>query len=340
MERRKIDPKNLINRSPSVSPFYDQIDLFRDISKYRRNMEKFGDKSPLILLLDTGSTPENLFPLQVLQSFNMECIIVDHHNPGKIIGGKSAVCEYIAFHLNPYLFGWDSQTCGGMLCYELARFVDEDFNQPLYPAVAALADRCAIPEVDLLIENCDKTEEVLVTMGRAIDYLSYHFKFDSGDAVYDEIFNNDQFVSLIGGKVEELYQSKLDSILPHLSGKEINSVWLTELDLDIFTQRGKYPTPGKVLGMVHDHLVDEKDPQPVLSLGYFLDGVIIRATHPVLPVPSLLTKLQNELPLANVDGGGHEQAGSLKFLPAYCNQVKKFIRAELKNARVDHLDLN
>ncbi len=340
MGRRKIDPKNLIYRSPSVSPFYDQIDLFRDIGKYKRNMKKFGDKSPLILLLDTGSTPENLFPLQVTQSFNIECIVVDHHNPGELLDGKSVVCGYLAFHLNPYLFGWDSETCGGMLCYELARFIDEEFHQPLYPAVAALADRCDIPEVGLLIENCDKEKEDLVTMGRVIDYLSYHFKFDSGDAVYDEVFKNDQFVSLVGGKVEELYQSKLDSILPHLTGDEVNSVWLTELDLDIYSQRGKYPTPGKILGMVHDYLVDEKTPQPVLSLGYFSDGVIIRATHPVLPVPSLLVKLKEKLSEANVDGGGHEQAGSLKFLPAYCKKVKKFIRTEIQNASLDNLGLD
>jgi RecJ-like exonuclease len=129
MERKNIDPKNLLRRRASPSPFYDQVDLFRDISKFERFTEVFGDASPLVVLLDTGSTPENYFALQVLDSFEYECMIIDHHNPGKLIEGKSSVCKLLSHHLNPYLFGWDSQTCGGMLAYELARFIDENYEQ-------------------------------------------------------------------------------------------------------------------------------------------------------------------------------------------------------------------
>lgn len=335
MERREINPKNLIYRSPSISPFYDQIDLFRDISKFKQYSDTFGDKSPLVLLLDTGSTPENLFALQVLQTFHFECIIVDHHNPGEVVDGKSQVCDLLQFHLNPYLFGWDSQTCGGMLCYELARFIDDEFEAPLYPAVAAVADRCDIPEVTKLIENTGKNYDELMEMARVLDYLAYNFKFDSGDGVYPDVFTNPNLVSLIGSKVEELFQNKKDSIFPHLQTEQINSIWVTSLDLDQHSQRGKYPTPGKILGMVHDHIASTHEPDPVFTFGYFTDGVVIRATHPVLPVPTLLEKLQQDFPHANVDGGGHEQAGSLKFVPKYCEEILTYIKDQLKLVEIN-----
>lgn len=330
MESRDLPSKNRIYRSPNITPFFDQIDLFRDISKFTRYSKQFGDKSPLLLLLDTGSTPENHFALQVLQSFKFECIIVDHHNPGTIKDGKSMVCDLIEFHLNPYLFGYDSQTCGGMLCYELARFIDEEYDQPIYPAVAALGDRCDIPEVELLISQSKKSREELFQMALVLDYLAFHYKFDPGEGVYEKVFTDLNISNIIGTKVKSLFAAKLESIIPHIKSEDINGVCFTIIDLEKFTQRGKYPTSGKVLGMAHDHIVSKNDTQPVFTVGYFGNGIIIRASQPVLPIPILLEKMEKKLPNANVEGGGHEQAGSIKFISAFEENVINFTRAQLQ----------
>ncbi|MHA1561987.1 MAG: DHH family phosphoesterase [Promethearchaeota archaeon] len=329
MKRQELPSKNRIYRSPNITPFFDQIDLFRDISKFTRYSKQFGDKSPLLLLLDTGSTPENHFALQVLQSFKFECIIVDHHNPGSIKKGKSMVCDLIEFHLNPYLFGYDSQTCGGMLCYELARFIDEEYDQPIYPAVAALGDRCDIPEVDLLIAQSKKSREKLYQMAIVLDYLAFHYKFDPGEGVYEKVFTDSNILKIIGTKVKSLFAAKLDSMLPHIKSEDINGICFTIIELEKFTQRGKYPTSGKVLGMAHDYIVSQNDAQPVFTVGYFGDGIIIRASQPILPVPILLEKMEKELPNANVEGGGHEQAGSIKFISVFGEDVLNFIKEQL-----------
>lgn len=330
MTRRDLKTQHRLYRSPNISPFYDEIDLFRDISKFNRYTDEFGDKSPLIVFLDTGSTPENIFPLKVLHSFNFECIIVDHHNPGPIEDGKSQVCPFLQFHLNPYLFGWDSETCGGMLAYELARFIDHEYEKPLYPAVAAVGDRTDIKETQLLIEKTGKTKEELLQIAMVIDYLAYNLRFDSGDGVYDRVFSNPKFTRIVIEEVEEMFNSTLERLLPHIESKTINNVLYTEVDLESFTQRGQYPTAGKVLGMVHDYLNEQNEDKIIFTTGYFSDGIIIRATEPILPVPTLLTDLQDSIPHANVDGGGHEQAGSLKFIPAFTDEVKNFIQNKLQ----------
>ncbi len=330
MDRKDLSPKNRIYRKPNLSPFYDEIDLFRDISKFNKYTEHFGDKSPLIVLLDTGSTPENKFALKVLNTFDFECIVVDHHNPGEIKDGKSVICEYLSNHLNPYLFGWDSQTCGGMLCYELARFIDETYELPPLPAVAALADRCDIDEVDRYVENSGLKRERLIDMGRVFDYMAHKLKFREGVGLYSRVFTNSELVDLVSIKVDSLFQKTLEGILPSISSNSFDSLTYTEINLDEFTRRGQYPTAGKVLGLLHDHIAEEHQEMKTFSIGYFSDGIIIRATHSILPVPDLLEMLQEKYPEACVEGGGHEQAGSLKYLPAFDEKIRQFVQDELK----------
>ncbi|MCF2138447.1 MAG: hypothetical protein K9W44_00160 [Candidatus Lokiarchaeota archaeon] len=335
MERNNIDPKNKLYRSPSVSPFYDQIDLFRDISKFNRYTNHFGDKSPLILLLDTGSTPENLFALQVLQSFNYECIVVDHHNPGELADGKSVICDYLQFHLNPYLFGWDSQTSGGMLGYELARFIDEDLDAPLYPAVAGVGDRCEGEEIDKCIKKSEKTREELLDMAKVIDYLAFHFRFEDGEGVYEQVFTNEKMVQLVAHEVDRYFDEALNRILPHIQISDFTAVKVVTLNLEQFTQRGKYPPPGKTLGLIHDHIAAQTYSKAVFSMGYFSDGIIIRATEALLPVPELLLYLQKQFPLAAIEGGGHEQAGSIKFLELYGHKILNAVKVKLEKLNLD-----
>lgn len=332
IEQCQLSPDHMIYRSPSISPFYDPIDLFRDISMFQRYSQEHGDPSPLILLLDTGSTPENLFCMKILQTFNYECVIVDHHNPATLKDGKSQVCPYVSVHLNPYLFGYDNQTCAGMLCHELARFIFETYEQTIYPAVAGLADRCKCTEIDDYVKISSKSVEELTAMGIAIDYLAFHFKFDSGVGVYERVYKDQALVNVINQNVRASVETQLESTLPYLKSEDINGVFYSEIELDQYTQRFKYPTPGKVLGMVHDHVANSKANQPVITIGYFEDGVIIRATKSIIPIPTLLEDLQRDMPEANVEGGGHETAGSLKFIPAKCQAVLTYIKDALKKA--------
>jgi RecJ-like exonuclease len=218
-----------------------------------------------------------------------------------------------------------------MLCYELARFIDEEYHSPIYPAVAAIADRCEIKEVDMLIGNSGMNRADLKDIGIVMDYLSHNLRFDSGDGLYTELIKDSKVVSVIASEVHKKFDATLERLKAVVEPEKVGDVWFMELNLDNQTQRGKYPTAGKVLSMAHDHVVDLKqEDRPILSIGYFSDGIIIRATHPILPVPTLLKDLQKQFPLANVDGGGHEQAGSIKYMEPYGDKIRDYIRNALK----------
>lgn len=329
-----LNPDYNLFRSPSKAPFYDTGDVFRDIIMAKRLTNNFNQKNPLILVLDNGSTPEDIFSFRFLKESGFDCIVIDHHNPVVIENGKSAVCAYLSMHLNPYLFGLDSRTSAGMLCYELARFINEDFENPIMPAVAAISDRCVIKETEEYIANSKMKPEELKKFGIAIDFLAYNLNFDPGKGMFEELYKNYKLVDLINEAVTKSVDKQLQSTLPYLRTMDINGVTFSYIDLEKYTLRFTYPTPGKVIGMIHDIVAEGKDNMPVLTIGYLSDMIIIRANKPVLPVQQIIKKLQKEMPQANVDGGGHEIAGTIKFVPAHLTSIIEWIKNELKELKI------
>jgi archaea-specific RecJ-like exonuclease len=330
MNRRGINPDYNLFRSPSKAPFYEVGDVFKDVVFAKRLTNVHSQKKPLILVLDNGSTPEDVFAFKTLSSMGFEAIVIDHHNPVVVEDGRTSVCPYLSFHLNPYMFGLDSKTSAGMLCYELARFVDEEFDNPLMPAVAGISDRCDISETDSYIEMSGLSRRELSRIGVAIDFLAYQMRFDPGKGLFEEVYFNMDLVEMINDKVSEGAETQLQSTLPYLRSQEINGVLLSWIDLEKYTLRFTYPTPGKVIGMIHDRVAVGNEHKAVISLGVLSDMIIIRATKPVLSVQEILSTLQDELPEANVDGGGHEMAGTIKFVQAHGHDILERIKGMLK----------
>lgn len=332
MEHVGVKPEYNLFRSPSRAPYYAIGDVLRDIVLTQRLLVGKGQKKPLILVLDNGSTPEDAFGIQSLALLDYEIAVIDHHNPVTITDGKSIVCRYLSHHVNPYLVGYDGQVCAGMLCYEVARMIWEEFDEPRYPAVAGISDRSATDITQQYVDCCPNVARgALEAMGTAIDFLAYHLKHDAGKGVYEEIFHKPDFVTLVNEQIREGIETQLQSTLPYLRTQELNGIVLSHIDLEKYTLRFTYPTPGKVIGMVHDIVTVSHEHQPVLSLGLLSDMIIIRANQPVLPVQEIIDSLQKNFPAANVDGGGHECAGTIKFVPAHADAVLEHIKQMLRN---------
>lgn len=329
MERIGVNPEFNLYRSPSRAPFYEVSDVFRDVVLTKRLIEGHGQIKPLIIVLDNGSTPEDVFGLSVLKSLGFEIIVIDHHNPVVIENKKTAVDKYLSFHLNPYIEGLDSQTSAGMLAYETARFIYEGFENPLIPAVAGISDHCLIQETEDYIKNTGKTREYLGKIGIAIDFVAFNLKFDAGKGLFEELYVKPELVGIINDEVKKGVETQLQSTLPYLRTQDIEGVIFSTIDLEKYTMRFKYPNPGKVVGLIHDQVSLGKE-MPVITIGYLSDMVILRATKPVLPVDKIIKSLKKKLPSANVDGGGHECAGAIKFVPAHQTAILEAIKEQLK----------
>ncbi len=332
MDKVGVNHSYNLYRSPSKAPFYETTDMLHDITLAKRMVNDFGQKKPIIIIIDNGSTPEDAFAHKTLHSLGYEVIVIDHHNPVIMNkDGTTSVCKYLSLHLNPYMFGLDGKTCAGMLAYEIGRMINEEYDEPLIPAVSGISDRCDIPETQEYIKNTGKTVAELTDIGIAIDFASYNLKFASGEGLYEELFSNPVMVETMKHEVTKGMETQMQSTLPYVKTQEINNVIFSHIDLEKYTLRFKYPTPGKVIGMIHDTIAEGKDQHAVFSIGYVSDMIIIRATKPVLPVATVIAHLRKTMPKASVDGGGHECAGTIKFVSAHLNDVIENIKEQIKN---------
>ncbi len=330
MQEIGLESEHYLYRSPSRAPFYEFADFLRDVSLSERVLAPFGRK-PLVLVLDNGSTPEDIFALRTAKSLGYDVIVIDHHNPVVMHGKKTSVCPYLLDHVNPYMEGLDGTIAAGLECYEIARMIHENFENLIYPAVSVIGDRVNTPEGDEYLKRSGKSREELMHLVIAIDFLAYHLKFDSGRKTYEKIFSVPEFTSLINEKVKESTELQLQSTLPYLRTFTIGNITLSYIDLEKYTLRFQFPTPGKLIGNIHDIIKDGREDQPIITLGLLSDMIIIRATKPVLPVAKIIETLKAQIPEANVDGGGHEVAGTIRFVGAHQEAILENIKVQVRN---------
>ena len=106
-----------------------------------------------------------------------------------------------------------------------------------------------------------------------------------------------------------------------------NGIIFNVLDVEKYAHKFTFPAPGKTCGFVHDHVVKNNgEDQPIITLAYGPDFGVIRATDAVgeiygFNLNNIVLKLADEIPEAGIDGGGHECAGSLKFVEGLSKKV-------------------
>ncbi len=341
-------------RAPSKAPFYELEDVVKDLSFALEDRERHGQKLPLIVLLDNGSTEEDILALIKAKIYDIEIVVIDHHYPGEVKEGKVVVDEYVDSHVNPYLVGGDSQITAGALSVELACMINPDMQDNLkhLPAIAAVGDHAQAAEVDQYLKLAQDNGydlEKLDRIASCIDFEAYFLRFMNGRGIIDTLLaldNQDKHKAL----VEALYQeyqrrvkNQLKAALPNLKSKELpNGVLFNVLDVEKYSHRFTFPAPGKTCGFVHDHMVQEnQNGKAIITLAYGPDFGVIRATDEVNYIYSfnlneIISKLADEIPEAGIDGGGHECAGSLKFLEGLSSQVLSAFAQEIAGLKSEN----
>jgi RecJ-like exonuclease len=82
--------------------------------------------------------------------------------------------------------------------------------------------------------------------------------------------------------------------------------------------------------MMHDEAQTKEGISNLVSVGVLNDVMTIRATESSgFSIHSFLTYLQKHVPSAFVEGGGHKQAGAIKFVPSQREAVLKALKSFL-----------
>ncbi|NHJ01099.1 MAG: hypothetical protein EAX86_03105 [Candidatus Heimdallarchaeota archaeon] len=334
--------RHIIKRTVNKPPFYDPLDVVRDLNFALEDQQRFGDKLPLVIMLDTGSSNESLFSYKLLKTYGIEILVVDHHFP------TPSIQEIIDAHLNVYYAGGDYNICTGMLGVELARFVNVGITDRIkhIAAIAGKGDRVEGKEMDQYMKfalDRGYSDEFLHDIAIAVDYQAYFLKFSPGRLLLCDLLGlstNTQdkqlkFVNLLATEAKKLLESQLQISLEYVQQERLrNGIQLSVLDVEKYTSRFDYPPPGKITGSLFDHLAKTNDNKPLVVIGLGPDFAIFRSQNVKLDFPNLVKECEKRVPFAAVEGGGHEIVGSMKFITGALNDVLVVIKELLANIEI------
>jgi len=335
--------RHAITRLPSKAPFYELEDVTRDLNFALENRQRHGQRLPLLLMLDNGSTEEDVPAYRTLSNYDVPILVVDHHHPD-----PEAVEPFVDAHVNPYLQGEDYRVTTGMLCVELARMIDPDITDDLrhVPAVAGLSDRSG---ADAMADYVELAREEgydvggLRDVGEALDYATHWLKYDDGRALIDDALNVDceerarheVVVDFLSARAERDVDAQLDAALSHVEHEELDSgARLYRIDVENHAHRFTYPAPGKTTGKIHDAKVEETG-DPVITIGHGPDFAVLRSDGVRLDIPEMVEELTEEIEGAGVSGGGHLVVGSIKFVTGRREDVIDALVEKMADAEID-----
>ncbi|MFW6025055.1 MAG: DHH family phosphoesterase [Candidatus Woesearchaeota archaeon] len=310
-------------RSPSSSPYYDYGDSIRDLTRLLKDSERFDDEKPLVILADLGSSLENELSLELLSVYGVDFVVIDHH-----LGDFKETDRLSKVHINPHKKGGSSNLTAGMLCSEVARFINSDSKNPLLPVLSGIGDRSNCNEFDLYLEKLrEETDFSMSTLRKyvhVVDFQAYHLRFIESRKMMDDLMGRDykkqkEMVDLIYPKINKKVKKSYDAAKHFLVSEKIGNVNLFRLKVNETLHRG-YPKAGQIVGMIKDDL--EKENKNVVMIGEFDDMFIFRASDDSeFDVHEVMESIKKNVSESLVEGGGHKKAGTIKFLSASKDKV-------------------
>jgi len=336
-------PQHLLKRLPSKAPFYELEDVTRDLNFALENRKRHGQKLPLFLMLDNGSTEEDTPAYRNLAHYDVPILVVDHHHPD-----PDAVEGLVEQHVNPYLHDEDYAITTGMMSVELARMIDPSLTDDLthVPAVAGLADRSDGEGMDQYLDLAHEAgydEADLLDIGEALDYATYWLKYNAGRELVNDLLNvncddrqrHERLVELFAERAERDVDHQLDAAMQHVTHETLdNGAHLYRIDVENHAKRFTYPAPGKTTGKIHDRKVEETG-DPVITIGYGPDFAVLRSDGVRLDIPEMVAELKDEIAGGGVSGGGHLVVGSIKFVEGMRELVIEALVEKMADAEID-----
>lgn len=328
---------HFFSRSPSKAPFYELEDINKDLTMALEDHDRFGQHMPLILLMDNGSTEEDLDAYKYAKVYGLDLLVVDHHHPDEIVD------SYVIGHVNPYHVGGDFGLTAGMLGTELARMINPEVSDQVkhLAAIAAVGDRSEAPERAMYLELVkDKyPEESLKKIALSLDYEQFWLRYNDGRGIINDILNfnseerHSSLVNLLCEQANMMIKNQLDTSMPHVKVTQLqNGALLHIIDVENYAHKFTFPAPGKTTGEIHDIMCKKNEGKPVITLGFGPDFAVLRSRGVAMNIPKMVRELRDEIQGGGVSGGGHLVVGSIKFVEGMRKEVLEELTKKIAQA--------
>jgi len=329
-------------RAPSKAPFYELEDVTKDLTYALEDQTRHGQKMPLIVLMDNGSTEEDVPAMRQAQVYGLEMLVVDHHHPHKIVD------QFLIAHVNPAHQGGDFGVTTGMLATEIARMIHPGVEEKIrhFPAVSAVGDRSEAPEAALYIKLVEDKygREDLKKVALALDYEAFWLRFNEGRGLINDILclgrldRHRRIVDLLCEQANAAIDEQLRASMGNVKSTKLpNGIIMNVLDVENFAHKFTFPPPGKTSGEVHDRLCKKFEGKPVVTIGYGPDFAVLRSRAVRMNIPQMVKELMEEIPNGGVSGGGHLVVGSIKFVGGMRKDVLAKLAEKIAACGVDQV---
>jgi len=313
-------------RAPSKAPFYELEDVTKDLTFALEDQSRHGQKMPLVILMDNGSTEEDVPAMKQARVYGLDMLVVDHHHPDQVVD------QYLIAHVNPAHVGGDFGITTGMIAVELARMINPEVEGRIkhLAAVSAVGDRSEAPEAKKFIDMvADRfTVEDLRNIALALDYEAFWLRFNDGRGLVNDILclgrldRHQRLVSLLCEQANVAIDEQLQASMAHVKTQMLpNKVIMNVIDVENFAHKFTFPPPGKTSGEIHDRLCKKYQGQPVVTIGYGPDFAVLRSRGVLMNIPKMVRELREEIKAGGVNGGGHLVVGSIKFVGGMRKEV-------------------
>jgi archaea-specific RecJ-like exonuclease len=330
----------LFKRAPSKAPFYEIEDITRDLDFALKDHARYGQKIPLVLLTDNGSTEEDEPAYKIASVYDIEFVVIDHHHP------DATIDKYLKAHVNPYHVGGDFGITAGMLGTEVARLINPKVESIIrhLPAVAGVGDRSEAPEraLFLALVRDQYPEEACKDIALALDYEQFWLRFNDGREIVKDILNitgnterHKKLIALLVEGANTMIEDQMNASMPHVVPRVLqNEAHLFLLDVEIHAHKFTFPPPGKTSGEVHDRLCRQNVGKPVVTIGFGPDFAVLRSRGVLMNIPRMVRELRNEIPGGGISGGGHLVVGSIKFVEGMRDVVLEALIKKIADAPI------
>jgi RecJ-like exonuclease len=330
-------------RAPSKAPFYELEDVTKDLSYALEDQSRHGQKMPLIVLMDNGSTEEDVPAMRHAQVYGLEMLVVDHHHPHAVVD------QFLIGHVNPAHAGGDFGVTTGMMATEIARMIYPEIEKKIkhFPAVSAVGDRSEAPEADRYIKLVEERfpRDELRRIALALDYEAFWLRFNEGRGMINDILclgrldRHQRIVQLLCEQASSAIEEQLRASMGNVKSTKLpNGVIMNVLDVENFAHKFTFPPPGKTSGEVHDRLCQKFSGRPVVTIGYGPDFAVLRSRGVRMNIPQMVRELMEEIPSGGVSGGGHLVVGSIKFVGGMRKEVLAKLAEKISACEVEDLE--
>lgn len=330
---RERDAYYVYSRKVNSAPYYSYDDANKDLAYFLSDKGKYEYKKPLIIIVDNGSSLQDILSIRKLKIYDAKIIVIDHHPHSK------EVEDAVDVLVNPHTIGSTYDFSAGMLCSEIANILNPSAeNLILIAATSAISDKVKSREQEdylALAEKAGYSHDFIVTLSEILDFEAMSLSYTESRHIMEDIFGKDKekqkkLIELLKEEVDRLKLDALNSAKKYSHISRTDKQILVLVPVSAISFRGNFPPSGKIVGMMHD-FVSKSEGKPTISLGFSESMITFRATSDTtLDVNKIISSAKLRFPYAQISGGGHAKAGSIRFIPQAYEEIREFVLQEVR----------